>query len=226
MLLSIGLTFSEKLDLKYLPPPGSAFSGGSPGAIDIPLALIDNKYRSEDEDITRIPELVIGIDRGALRPDNNFEEVSKKINNNFTQYNEQTPAVSHFTKIGKSSSLNVPSIRTLGKIQGKPDQEGFIINYDQTITPEGYSYSYDTSNGIHGKEEAIATNGVKAKGSYSYIGDDGNFYQVEYTADKNGFVPKGAHLPTAPPIPDAILRVIEIATKNKEAGVYDNGEFM
>lgn len=32
-------------------------------------------------------------------------------------------------------------------------------------------------------------------GFYSYIGPDGVEYKVEYTADQNGFVADGAHLP-------------------------------
>lgn len=46
-------------------------------------------------------------------------------------------------------------------------------------------------------------------GSFSYPGEDGNLITVTYTADENGFVPKGNHLPTPPPIPAEILQSLE-----------------
>lgn len=46
-------------------------------------------------------------------------------------------------------------------------------------------------------------------GSYSYPGEDGKLITVTYTADENGFVPKGDHLPTPPPIPAEILQSLE-----------------
>lgn len=109
--------------------------------------------------------------------------------------------------------------------QAESERNAVIINYENSISPEGYSYSYDTSNGIHADESAIATNGVRAKGSYSYTGDDGKIYTVTYTADENGFQPRGDHLPTAPPIPEAIQKVIDQAAKNKIAGIIDDGKF-
>lgn len=76
-------------------------------------------------------------------------------------------------------------------------------------------FSYETENGIFGQEEGRLANkgtddeAIRAKGYFSYTGPDNVVYTVEYTADENGFVPSGAHLPTPPPIPEAILRSLE-----------------
>ncbi|XP_053614477.1 uncharacterized protein LOC128677560 [Plodia interpunctella] len=109
--------------------------------------------------------------------------------------------------------------------QADSDRNAVILNYENVITPEGFAYSFDTSNGIHADESGTAVDGVKAKGSYSYIGDDGKLYSVVYTADENGFVPHGDHLPTSPPIPEAIKKVIEQAKKDQEDGISDNGTY-
>lgn len=46
------------------------------------------------------------------------------------------------------------------------------------------------------------------QGSFSYTGDDGAQYSITYTADENGFNAQGAHLPTAPPIPEEIQKAL------------------
>lgn len=110
--------------------------------------------------------------------------------------------------------------------QAEADRNAVILDYQSVITPEGeFSYSFDTSNGIHADESGTAADGVKAKGSYSYIGDDGKLYSVVYTADENGFQPRGDHLPTPPPIPEAIQKVIEQANREKNAGFSDDGQY-
>ncbi|KAJ8928172.1 hypothetical protein NQ314_019234, partial [Rhamnusium bicolor] len=43
-----------------------------------------------------------------------------------------------------------------------------------------------------GREE---DEGLEVRGSYSYIGDDGRTYEVQYTAGKGGFEPYGTHIP-------------------------------
>lgn len=70
---------------------------------------------------------------------------------------------------------------------------------------------YLTENGIYGEEEAIVDgeNGTNAKGYYEYTGDDGHLYRVQYKSGEEGFIPKGEHIPTPPPIPDAIARALK-----------------
>lgn len=54
---------------------------------------------------------------------------------------------------------------------------------------------------------------LAVRGSYKYKDPEGSDIIVTYVADENGFVPEGAHLPVAPPIPQAIL---EALAKNAE----------
>nr|CAD7423102.1 unnamed protein product [Timema monikensis] len=68
-----------------------------------------------------------------------------------------------------------------------------------------------TGNGIVAQEQGYLKNpGQKdleaqvAQGSYSYTGPDGVVYTVTYIADENGFRAEGLHIPTPPPIPEAI----------------------
>ena len=80
--------------------------------------------------------------------------------------------------------------------------------------PDGsYNFSYDTENGISVSESGRPQGTGQAQsevvqGRYSYTAPDGSPITVEYTADENGFHPQGAHLPTPPPIPEAIRRAL------------------
>lgn len=48
--------------------------------------------------------------------------------------------------------------------------------------------------------------GISAKGYFTYTGPDSIIYSVNYTAGEDGFVPEADHLPTPPPLPEAIAR--------------------
>lgn len=84
--------------------------------------------------------------------------------------------------------------------------------------PDGsYKWSYESGNGIKAQEEGALVNagteneGISAQGGYSYTGEDGVLVSLTYKADGEGFQPVGDHLPTSPPIPEAIARALEWA---------------
>lgn len=111
------------------------------------------------------------------------------------------------------------------RAQADADRNAEILRYDNQNDGETFSYSFETSNGISAEESGVATNGVQAQGGYSYIGDDGQTYRITYTADENGFVPQGDHLPTPHPIPEEILRSIEQNARAAAAGTQE-GNFI
>ncbi|XP_037978546.2 endocuticle structural glycoprotein SgAbd-2 [Plutella xylostella] len=92
-----------------------------------------------------------------------------------------------------------------------------IVRQQQEVNFDGsYQYSYETGNGIAAQEQGYLKNaGVKdqeaqvAQGSYSYTSPEGIPITLTYTADENGFQAQGAHLPTPPPIPEAIQRALQ-----------------
>nr|XP_024217477.1 endocuticle structural glycoprotein SgAbd-8 isoform X2 [Halyomorpha halys] len=98
----------------------------------------------------------------------------------------------------------------------KYENEG--VNYDGS-----YKWSYETGNEIVAEESGFVKNfGVPeqeiqtAQGSYSYTAPDGTRITVTYTADENGFIPQGDHLPTPPPIPAAIQKALDFIRSQPE----------
>ncbi|KAK7867374.1 hypothetical protein R5R35_008918 [Gryllus longicercus] len=92
-----------------------------------------------------------------------------------------------------------------------------IIKSEYNLNPDGsYQWNYETGNGIKAQETGSLEpaddpkdgNVVVAQGGFSYTGDDGTPISLSYRADKGGFQPEGAHLPTPPPVPEAIARAL------------------
>ncbi|XP_014099024.2 larval cuticle protein LCP-30 [Bactrocera oleae] len=85
---------------------------------------------------------------------------------------------------------------------------------------DGYHYIYETENGIlaeeNGRIEQLAPEkeGLRSTGFYEYTGDVGVLYRVDYVADDNGFVARGAHIPTPPPYVAKLLAYLAANAKN------------
>ncbi|XP_034250418.1 endocuticle structural glycoprotein SgAbd-2-like [Thrips palmi] len=92
-----------------------------------------------------------------------------------------------------------------------------IIKQESKINDDGsFQWSYETGNGIAASEQGSLKNAgnpeteaLSVQGQFSYTADDGTPIQLQYLADENGFQPQGAHLPTPPPTPEAILKALE-----------------
>ncbi|KAG6451775.1 larval cuticle protein LCP-17 [Manduca sexta] len=96
--------------------------------------------------------------------------------------------------------------------QGEPIP---IVRQDSQINPDGsYQYSYETGNGISADERGALKNigaeepALQVEGQFQYPSEEGGNIQLSYIANENGFQPQGAHLPTPPPIPEAIQRAL------------------
>ncbi|XP_048485221.1 endocuticle structural glycoprotein SgAbd-8-like [Plutella xylostella] len=90
-----------------------------------------------------------------------------------------------------------------------------ILRQESEISPDGsYSWAYETGNGISADEKGSLKNigaeepALEVQGQFAYPSEDGGNIQLTYIANENGFQPQGAHLPTPPPIPEAIQRAL------------------
>ena len=74
------------------------------------------------------------------------------------------------------------------------------------------SYNKDSYN----KENETGA-GNTNQGSTYYISPEGQKITLSWEADENGFRPKGDHLPTPPPIPEEIARILPTLPKLVES---------
>lgn len=128
-----------------------------------------------------------------------------------------------------------------------------ILRFDDKNDGEGtYSFAYETGNGIQAQEQGDARgnclrfyrfrslicisfyymsfayapgDGTRAQGGFSYTSPDGQQVHISYTADENGFVPQGSHIPTPPPIPEEIQKAIQQNLADEARGIVDDGQY-
>ncbi|XP_043269663.1 endocuticle structural glycoprotein SgAbd-2-like [Venturia canescens] len=101
-----------------------------------------------------------------------------------------------------------------------------IRSQQSDASPDGsYNWSYETENGISASETGSPKSTAEGpaetvRGRYSYTAPDGTPITVEYYADETGFHAEGAHIPTPPPIPEAIRRALEVLPQTREEPTY------
>lgn len=78
-----------------------------------------------------------------------------------------------------------------------PAKTGFYPTQTQEVGADGsYNYQYETDTGIKANEEGFG--GVKAVGGASWTDPEGVPVNIQYTADENGYVATGSHVPVVP----------------------------
>uniref|UniRef100_A0A2A4JM61 Cuticle protein n=1 Tax=Heliothis virescens TaxID=7102 RepID=A0A2A4JM61_HELVI len=130
---------------------------------------------------------------------------------------------------GLQAPFGGPDHAAIAQGRQGPGSQAEILNYVNEINEEGYRYAYETSDGTKAEQQGRVIPGAQPEegslavsGSYSYIGDDGQTYTVTYTADENGFHAEGAHLPTPPPVPEEILKSLQLTDRSQ--GQYDSNK--
>ena len=89
-----------------------------------------------------------------------------------------------------------------------------IVHQESEISPDGsYKNSFESGNGIVVHEEGIIKDHGPEQtkvvhGSYQYV-YNGDVVKVNYVADEHGFHPDSDILPTPPPTPEAILKLLD-----------------
>merc|ERR1712071_325514 len=78
-----------------------------------------------------------------------------------------------------------------------------------------YSFSYKTENGLSVSESGVQKQigdkpeeaGTVSQVKYSYP-EDSVTYTITWVADENGFQATGDHLPTPPPMPEHVVKML------------------
>ena len=115
---------------------------------------------------------------------------------------------------------------------GKTDRDLFFILFYSLSKWYSYFYvnvfnnetSFESADGIKveasGKQKKVGPKpediGTVSKGSYSYTAPDGTVLTVNWVADENGFQATGDHLPTPPPMPEHVVKMLADLKKKEQ----------
>nr|XP_040582151.1 pupal cuticle protein 36-like [Lepeophtheirus salmonis] len=120
---------------------------------------------------------------------------------------------------GSASGPAAPVVAILSETNNAPGTLGDNSDFDNVFEAENGIKQEAVGSTVTIGEESVIT----MKGSYEYIGPDGQTYVVDWIADENGFQPSAAHLPKDVPIPfpeitEAVEAQIAFAAQEDVAG--------
>ncbi|CRL03001.1 CLUMA_CG016579, isoform A [Clunio marinus] len=82
-----------------------------------------------------------------------------------------------------------------------PERKEEVVTTQNGVGLGGYSFAYETKDGQVREEHGNMKNNetedgvMYVRGTYSFVGDDGQTYTVSYIIDENGFQPSPPHIP-------------------------------
>ncbi|XP_045509175.1 larval cuticle protein LCP-17-like [Colias croceus] len=101
-------------------------------------------------------------------------------------------------------------------IVGHNERNANILNQNFDVGVEGqYQWAIETDNGISAQAKGALNNPQAenpsqiVQGQAQWKSPEGEVVQFAYTADENGYQVQGSHVPTPPPVPEAIIRSLE-----------------
>ena len=109
-------------------------------------------------------------------------------------------------RIPRDYQAQASTVRTATFVQPEPIAIVRSVYNHPTEEKHGFDYAFETANGI----KTEATGEMKSygdstflvmRGSYQYVGADGEDYQVNWYADETGYHADAVHLPKNVPIP-------------------------
>merc|ERR1712137_833912 len=118
--------------------------------------------------------------------------------------------------------IDDPVRRLLGRRRRPPapqDEKPIILILKQSqnhdTEKQEYFFSYETENGISVSESGVQKQigdkpeeaGTVSPGKFSYP-EGAVTYTVSWVADENGFQATGDHLPTPPPMPEHVVKLL------------------
>merc|ERR1739842_13180 len=97
----------------------------------------------------------------------------------------------------------------LGVLNNPPREDG------------AYNFNFANDDGSSRQEVGNPdSSAMTVSGSYSFFTPEGELVEMQYTADENGYHASGSHMPTTPPPPPHVQRLLDHLAKVNGAFVY------